>query len=120
MKTNYSPPVRTCQQVFSAAFIGHVEIAYSGDEVKNDFCAVVPHPDDSLDWVRTTRDNTLNVIKWNADPELKEWLAQSRLDGFSGAGRAKQRSADQSELLRRLIDATHWRIEQAPRIHERS
>ena len=98
--------VRTCQQVFSAAFIGHVEIAYSGDEVKNDFCSVVPHPDDSLDWVRTTRDNTLNVIKWNADPELKEWLARSRLDGFSGAGRVARRSAHQSELLRRLIEAT--------------
>ena len=30
--------VRTCQQVFSAAFIGHVEAAYDDEAHKNELC----------------------------------------------------------------------------------
>ena len=35
--------VRTCQQVFSAAFIAHVEAAYTDDDLKNELCHVIPH-----------------------------------------------------------------------------
>ena len=37
--------VRHCQQVFSAAFIGHVEASYDDQATKNELCTVVPHPD---------------------------------------------------------------------------
>ena len=43
--------VRTCQQVFSAAFIAHVEASYEDDTVKNQVCQVIPHPNTDLDWV---------------------------------------------------------------------
>jgi hypothetical protein len=75
--------VRHCQQVFSAAFIAHVEAAYTDEEYQNALCGVVPHPDDATDWIRTTLGASLNSAQWNADPELVAWLAEARLDGFS-------------------------------------
>lgn len=75
--------VRHCQQVFSAAFIGHVEASYDDPDDQNRLCGVVPHPDDATDWIRTAYGNSLNSAQWNADPELIAWLAHARLDGFS-------------------------------------
>ena len=98
--------VRTCQQVFSAAFIAHVEATYDDDATKNELCTVVPHPNDTLDWMRTTRDNALNSIRWNSDPDLKEWLSNARLDGFSRAKRDKVRDSNQQELVARIMEAT--------------
>ena len=77
--------VRHCQQVFSAAFIAHCEVAYDTEQEKNDLCGVVPHPDSATDWIRTAYGNSLNSGRWNADADLQAWLAQSRLDGFSSA-----------------------------------
>lgn len=77
--------VRHCQQVFSAAFIAHCEAAYATAEEKNNLCGVVPHPDAATDWIRTAYGNSLNSAKWGADPALQDWLANSRLDGFSSA-----------------------------------
>jgi len=78
--------VRTCQQVFSAAFIAHIEVAFSDMDEKNKLCTPVPHPDNHIDFLRTTLANTINGAVWNASPELQHWLAKSRLDGFSVAG----------------------------------
>ncbi len=75
--------VRHCQQVFSAAFIAHVEATYGDDQAKNDLCGVVPHPDSDSDFLRTAYGNSLNSARWNADPDLAAWLAAARLDGFS-------------------------------------
>lgn len=75
--------VRHCQQVFSAAFIAHCEVAYETEAAKNDLCGVVPHPNSATDFIRTAYGNSLNSVKWSADPELQAWLASSRLDGFS-------------------------------------
>ena len=75
--------VRHCQQVFSAAFIAHCEVAYDTDDAKNTLCGVVPHPDAATDWIRTAYGNSLNSAHWNADADLQAWLAGSRLDGFS-------------------------------------
>ena len=98
--------VRSCQQVFSAAFIAHVEAAYEDEATKNDLCTVVSHPDDTLDWVRTTVENALNSIKWNGDPELKAWLSEARLDGFSRLRGVSERTPEQDQLLTRIIEAT--------------
>jgi len=77
--------VRHCQQVFSAAFIAHVEAAYGDADRQNTLCGVVPHPDAATDWIRTSYGNSLNSAHWNADPELSAWLAAARLDGFSSS-----------------------------------
>jgi hypothetical protein len=78
--------VRTCQQVFSAAFIGHVEAAYPDVAIKNELCVPVPHPDTDMDFLRTTLGNTANGLRWAQDPDLTAWLENARLDGFSRHG----------------------------------
>lgn len=74
--------VRVCQQVFSAAFIAHVEGAYADDAVKNDICRPVPHPDTALDYLRVTLASTRNQMRWAQEPGLLEWLSRARLDWF--------------------------------------
>lgn len=76
--------VRTCQQVFSAAFSAHVELSYADEATKNELCTVVPHPNTDIDWLSTTLANTSNAGRWRQDPDLTAWLAAARLDGFSG------------------------------------
>ena len=72
--------VRGCQQVFSAAFVGHVEAAYENDAVKNELCMPVPHPDADVDWIGMTVAYNRNLLRWLDDPELIRWLDGSRLD----------------------------------------
>jgi hypothetical protein len=62
--------VRGCQRVFSAALVAHVEAAYPDDDVKNELCDPLPHPDTDLDWLRITRAYYRNQLRWLADPEL--------------------------------------------------
>ena len=75
--------VRTCQQVFSAAFIAHIEATVDDDERRNALCTPVPHPDTDVDFLRTTLVNTTNLIQWMQDAELAAWLRRSRLDAFT-------------------------------------
>jgi hypothetical protein len=75
--------LRTCQQVFSAALIGHVEATYSSEAEKNELCTVIPHPNSDIDFLRTTLANTLNQARWAQDAELSAWIAAARLDIFS-------------------------------------
>ena len=77
--------VRSCQQVFSAAFIAHVEAAYGDADCQNTLCGVIPHPNAATDWIRTSYSNSLNSAHWNADPALTAGLAAARLDGFSSS-----------------------------------
>ncbi len=72
--------VRGCQQVFSAAFTAHVELAYDDDAVKNELCAPIPHPDSDLDWLRLTHSDLRNQQRWLYDLELTDWLAAARLN----------------------------------------
>lgn len=72
--------VRGCQQVFSAAFIAHVEFAYQGDALKNELCPPIPHPDRDVDWLRLTHSDLRNFARWLDDPDLTDWLSSARLN----------------------------------------
>ena len=92
--------LRMCQQVFSAAFIGHIESAYDGEALKNELCMPVPHPDTPLDYLRTVVGNLLNAGRWAQDAELQAWLGHARLSfldasdaGGEGDGELAQRLA---------------------------
>lgn len=65
--------VRTCQQVFSAAFIGHAEASYEDEQQKNELCAVVPHPNSDIDWLRNRFADNVNTFRWNQDPKLMDF-----------------------------------------------
>ena len=90
--------VRTCQQVFSAAFIAHVESRDANDEQKNELCTPVPHPDSDIDWLRTTLANGLNQARWSQDAELSDWLANARLDFFGALARGLAETGDAEQL----------------------
>lgn len=72
--------VRGCQQVFSAAFIAHVEFAYEDGAVKNELCTPIPHPDCDLDWMRLMHSDLGNFQRWLNDPDLTDWLSSARLN----------------------------------------
>lgn len=95
--------VRQCQQVFSAAFIAHVEAAYDDEKVKNELCQPIPHLNDWLDWLRVSMLNQQNALRWNQEPGLVDWLRGSRLDWFgklqsAADGRIKPGSKEQAAL----------------------
>jgi len=77
--------VRTCQQVFSAAFIAHMEVTEQDVERKNLFCTPIPHPDTDMDYLRCTLADLMNGAAWAADESLQAWLKASRLDGSSSS-----------------------------------
>lgn len=72
--------IRGCQQVFSAAFIAHVECSYAGDVLKNELCEPIPHPDSDLDWMRLTHADLRNFRRWLEDTDLTDWLSSARLN----------------------------------------
>ncbi|MFT5236414.1 MAG: hypothetical protein ACI90A_001786 [Shewanella sp.] len=74
--------VRSYQPVFSAAFIAHIEATYPEEE-KNKLCNVVPLPNTDMDWLRLTASFMMNQSLWSRDEELRTWLYNNRLDGFS-------------------------------------
>jgi hypothetical protein len=75
--------VRSYQPVFSAAFIAHIEAAYEDEAEQNRLCAVVPLPNHDTDFIRFTAVYMMNQYNWSQIPELRAWLRENRLDGFS-------------------------------------
>ena len=75
--------VRSYQPVFSAALIAHVEAAYNSDEEKNALCGVVPLPNHDTDFIRFTAAFMMNQYNWTQNPDMRQWLSDNRLDGFS-------------------------------------
>jgi len=108
--------VRTCQQVFSAAFIGHVEAAYTDAAIKNDLCRPVPHPDSAIDFLRTGLANARNAARWAEDQDLQKWLYQARLDGFT-SGEAPPDTSN-PEVLARLAPMAELAAKSTARLEQ--
>jgi len=80
--------VRTFQPTFSAALIAYVE-AHFGDELeKNQLCHPIPMAGEPIHWLTMMAVNMGNQQKWSKNKDLRNWIAQSRLDGFSALARA--------------------------------
>ncbi len=93
-------PVRTCQQVFSAAFIAHVESAVTDEARKNELCTPIPHPDTPIDWLRTTLAHALNSARFAADPGLTAWINSARLSIKTAPAAAP--TPEQVEIVRKI------------------
>jgi hypothetical protein len=74
--------IRNCQPTFSAAFVAHVESAYSDIAVKNALCAPVPYPNRVEDLLTCYLQDFSNTSKWAQDEGLQQWLFNSRLNFF--------------------------------------
>jgi hypothetical protein len=99
--------IRTCQPLFSAAFIGFVEATFGDDaSLKNSLCAPVPFPVVDTDWLTMLAVTTKNRVAWRAYPQIEKWLAQSRLNGyFALAAQVKPDEVDKVAVLKRLQEA---------------
>ncbi len=97
--------VRSYQPVFSAAFIAHIEASRDDEAEKNRLCGVVPLPNSDTDYMRFTAAFMMNQYNWGQDKEIRNWLLNNRLDGFSKL--AKSISKDDTEkmaIMARLRD----------------
>ena len=74
--------VRIPLPTFSAALIAYVEAHYEGDQAKNRLCASVPFPNRLEDYPRTVMVSMWNQGQWAQDKTLRNWIRESRLDGF--------------------------------------
>ena len=97
--------VRSYQPVFSAAFIAHVEAAYDDEEKKNEICTVVPLPNHDTDWIKLSAAFMKNQYLWSQDKELRTWLLNNRLDGFSKMVReADMNDPEKQAIMQKLRD----------------
>jgi NAD(P)-binding Rossmann-like domain len=77
--------VRLPQPAFSAAAIAYVEAhdeAYADTAAKNAVCATVPFPHTLADYPRSVAIGMQNQFRWGQDKALRQWMRDSRLDGF--------------------------------------
>ena len=94
--------VRSYQPAFSAAFIAHVEATYPEDE-KNALCGVVPLPNSTDDWIRLMVAFMTNQYIWGQNPEIRAWLLENRLDGFTRLmANVQDHETDKKAVLARL------------------
>ncbi|MEM7422395.1 MAG: NAD(P)/FAD-dependent oxidoreductase [Pseudomonadota bacterium] len=99
--------VRSYQPAFSAALVAWVEANRSAEVEKNRLCQVVPLPNHDTDFIRFTAAFMLNQYNWSQEADLKMWLKESRLDGFSSlaSGIPKDDVAKQ-DIMARIRDAS--------------
>ncbi len=77
--------VRLPQPAFSAAAVAYVEAhedAYPDTAAKNAVCATVPFPHSLADYPRAMAVGMQNQFRWGQDKALRQWMRDSRLDGF--------------------------------------
>ena len=69
--------------VQSAAITAFVEVHGGDDARKNQLCTPVPFPRDLAGFARATQVSMMNQFQWSQDKNLRQWMRESRLDGFS-------------------------------------
>jgi hypothetical protein len=77
-----------------------VELTQAVDESKNALCRPIPLPIRNVEWLTMFAANLLNQGSWMRNPELREWIARSRLD--LNYGRSTPYTSQENELLHRL------------------
>ena len=112
--------VRTFQPTFSGAFIAHVEASYHGslsEAEMNELCSVIPMPDQPFHWLTMLAVGMANQRRWSKIPELRSWIAQSRLDAFSAmASRVTPEETDKLALLQRFSKSAGPAAEKLPQL----
>jgi hypothetical protein len=92
--------IRLCQPTFSAALIGHVESTDRDDAEKNRLCQPIAPPEEPVDWLRMMVVELANRRTWATAPDVTDWQAASRLDGFTSQIRAL--TGSESEAVAQL------------------
>jgi hypothetical protein len=74
--------VRMPLPTFSAALVAYVEAHHDDDAVKNQLCTTIAFPHAIEAYPACVMGNMMNQFKWGQDKALRQWLRNSRLDGF--------------------------------------
>jgi hypothetical protein len=101
----------------SAALTAYVEV-HGGDEAnKNKLCTPVPFPQNLAGYARATHASMMNQYHWSQDKALRQWIRNSRLDGF-GKMIADLDKADAAkmEVMGRLRTSAMAAIANMPRL----
>ncbi|MCF6329899.1 MAG: NAD(P)/FAD-dependent oxidoreductase, partial [Henriciella sp.] len=75
--------IRACQPTFSAAMTAYLEAALEDEDQKNQFSGPVPLPEGLPEFLTGMLMNMVNQFQWSRDPGIRQWMIDSRLDGFS-------------------------------------
>ncbi len=66
----------------------------------------MPLPNTDTDWIIVTAGLMLNQFQWSQDKELRNWIASSRLDGFSKMVQSVDpEDAEKMAILMRMRDS---------------
>jgi hypothetical protein len=66
----------------SAALTAYIEVHGADDAHKNQLCVPVPFPSNLAGYVPATQASMMNQFRWSQDKALRQWLRNTRLDGF--------------------------------------
>jgi hypothetical protein len=110
--------IRTCQPLFSAALIGFIEATFDDDPaLKNSLCAPVPFPVIDTDWLTMLAVSMKNRFAWRQYPQIDNWLAQSRLNGFFAlAAQVKPDDTEKMAVLKRFQEAAGAAASRLPQL----
>jgi hypothetical protein len=75
--------VRFPQIPFSAALCAFLEAELESDDEKNALTAPLPLPDTVSDYIKSLMPDMMNRYACSKHPKVREWVSQSRLDGYS-------------------------------------
>jgi hypothetical protein len=92
-----------CQQTFSAALIGHIELKAMSDVRRNEICVAVPHPERPIDLADAIVVTSQNML--NCSQHMPWWLRRCRLyvGHHSAAHRFLRQSLRMARLQRRAV-----------------
>ena len=92
--------------VFSGSLIAYIEAHYEDEAKKNALCGVVPLPNTTDDFILMTLQNMMNQYNWSQEPELRRWVRDNRLDGFSKLiAQVDAADTEKTEVLLRMREA---------------
>ena len=109
--------VRIPQPAFSAALVAYVEAHYEDDAAKNKLCMPVPLPDDLHSYLPATMTSMMNQFAWGQDKALRNWIHNSRLDGFGKVIAAVDpQDTQKMAILERFKASTKAAVANIPRL----
>ena len=74
--------IRVPQPAFSAALTAFIEAKFDDEETKNRLGVPVPLPDGIEQYPAASMTNMMNQVAWTQNEVVREWILNSRLDGF--------------------------------------
>lgn len=88
---------------FSAAFAAFLEATFETDAEKNGFTQPLPLTDTVDDFIRGLTADTMNRYACSQHPAVREWVGNSRLDGYSKIARdVPKDDAERQAILKQV------------------